>query len=214
MNEPRKVTVEYPIQVAHSGDFPLLDEVIRDSMKIGPIPNPDYGRVGLAAVSVENARKLIEGARESGELEPLASLSYSMLSVAIVGQQDNLQELLIPYQQHVDDVRRELSQNLRFEVQQTPGNAWDVPLASGLLLYKSGGNIFAYRHSVESGGNGKFVRFKKLPNLKTPDLEEVIGQYQNPVNIESHVLVHSTKPYSTKGSVLPHFAYNLIGLGQ
>jgi hypothetical protein len=214
MNESRKATIEYPIQIIKYGDFPLLDEVVIGSNKIRHIPDPEHGSVGLALVEGESMRKIVERAMGKNELEPLASLCYFIIPANLQGKKEDIPGSLLPYQQRVDEIRRELSQNISFEVQHTPGNDWDGILANGLILFRSGGNVSAHRYSVQTGKRGRFVRFEKLPNLQIPDLESAIGQFQDPTKIESHVLAHSTKPYSSKNTVLPHFAYNLIGLGR
>ena len=107
---------------------------------------------------------------------------------------------------------KELSENVRFQVQITPDNILgEEILGRGLLIMKSGGNYIAYRYSVETGAKSH-VAFERLPDLNSPSLENVIREYHNPESVESPVLVRSKKPYNAKGDILPYFAYRFTGL--
>jgi hypothetical protein len=57
----------------------------------------------------------------------------------------------------------------------------------------------------------KSVVFEKLPSFDVASLDEAVELVHEPNLIESIVRVRSKQPYSTRGTVLPHFGYRLIG---
>lgn len=213
---PRKIT--YPISTIRIGDFPLLDELVSRSQKVAEGISLDttsnqYFMRGIIDVSKnKTAHEFLDRARETGRLEPLASLAYLLMPNGVPGGPKHIQGLLLPYQQHVDIVMAELSQNINFQVQITPDNTRGrVIFNNGLIIMKSGGNYIVYRYSVEIAA-AKAVAFEKLQDLGSPDLEATIKKFHNPNAMESPVLVHSRKSYSAREDILPYFAYSLVGL--
>ena len=217
MDKSHSTKLAYPIKTIHVGDFPLLDELLGRGRSVvnrvgfDPASNSRFLE-GMRLADGETALEILDRARASGTLEPLASLAYSLVPQNARSRAVNIQGLLLPYQQHVDNTMRELSQNISLQVQTTPDNTWgDVILANGLLLMKSAGTYIVYRYSMQ-GGATKQVVFERMPDLKSPDLETTIAKYHNPEAIESPVLVKSRKSYPAKEDILPFFAYRLTGL--
>ena len=209
--------LEYPIRVIQKGDFLLLDEIVdnyktRDG-RISFDPSSErHVQEGFAVMQMKTLRNFLDRAREIGNLEPLASIVYFLLPSGVAVGSEYIQCLSLPYQQHIDSVMRELSQNIRFQVQITPDNIWgDMILRNGILLMKSGGNYIAYRYSI-GGDSANRVIFERLPDSNLPDLETTIGKFHNPKSMESVVLARSRKPYHIKEDMLPYFAYKLTGL--
>jgi len=219
MDKTQPNRLSYPIRTINYGDFPLLDELLGRGRTV--IQKTGFDRAskrrfheGFNLATGESLVDLLEKARASGRLEPLASLVYSLIPAgAEMAGTPSVHHLLVSYQQQVDGIMRDLSKNITFQAQVTPDNIWgEAILANGLLLMKSGGSYIAYRYSIQEGKMGKQVVFERLPDLKSADLETTIKRYHNPESIESPVLVRSRRPYHAKEDILPFFAYSLTGL--
>lgn len=158
MNRPNPNELVYPIRNVKYGDFPLLDELIDRGKTISTKGGFDQtlNCEFIEAVSVstgEAALDIVERAKKTGKLEPLASLVYSLIpdNTRTIGTVD-IKAVLLPYHQFVDGVMEDLSQNIIFQVQITPDNVLgDTILANGTILMKSGGAYIAYRYSVRGG---------------------------------------------------------------
>lgn len=210
--------LEYPILKVPLGEFPLLDDLAREGHFFAGRTQLDLTRNMrhedyVMTVFGDAVHELLNRARESGKLEPLASLAYFILpqntnTLAAMAIKDKL----LPYQQDAMDRMVKLAQNIALEVQVTPDNVWgNAVLNNGILIFKSGGKFFAYRYAVK-GETKKSVTFQRLPDSGSVDLETAITAYHNPQLIESPILVKSQKPYHVKEDILPFFAYRLIGL--
>ena len=223
MNEQHPIRLVYPMRGIQVGDFPLLDELASVSRKVAARVSFDHNaklpfKEIICEVTEESMHILLEHARQTGSLEPLASLIHFMIPSYTYADSKNhadlriFQQSLLPYEKHIELIMKELSENVRFQVQITPDNILgEEILGRGLLIMKSGGNYIAYRYSVETGAKSH-VAFERLPDLNSPSLENVIREYHNPESVESPVLVRSKKPYNAKGDILPYFAYRFTGL--
>ncbi len=217
MDKQKPSKLVYPIEAIQIGNFPLLDELISRSQivreKFGFDPGSQRQVLnGFGVIRESDVQEFLERARETGQLEPLTSLTYFILPDNAVVQRKGIQSFLLPYQQHVEAIMKELSQNISFQVQITQDNILgEVILRNGILIMKSGGNYVVYRYSVEKGATNP-VAFERLPDLKSPDLETTVKKYHNPEFIESPVLVRVRKPYHIKEDILPYFAYMLTGI--
>ena len=78
---------------------------------------------------------------------------------------------------------------------------------------RSSKKFIAYKYSV-SRGKTNSVLFEILPNLPSDNLDDALIAYHNPSSIESAVLVRPAKPYPVKETVIPYFAYKLIGFNS
>lgn len=217
MDKQKPSKLVYPIKAIQIGNFPLLDELIGRCQIVGKKFGFDPGSQrqvlnGFGVIRESDVQELLERARETGQLEPLTSLTYFILPDNAVVQRKGIQSFLLPYQQHVEAIMKELSQNISFQVQITQDNILgEEILGRGLLLMKSSGNYVVYRYSVEKGATNS-VAFERLPDLKSPDLETTVKKYHNPEFIESPVLVRVRKPCHIKEDILPYFAYKLTGI--
>lgn len=211
MNRPKPRRLRYPIGIIQMGDYPLLDELVSEGRIFRRITGLESS-IGTSVVQREHIQAVLDRARETGQLEPLTSLAYFMVPGTANTKSSDLDSFLLPYQQHTESIMRELSENISLQVQMTPDNTWgEAVLNNGTLILKSGGKYIVYRYSVERGGTNR-VAFERLPDLQSSDLETTVRHFHNPEAIESPVLIKSGKVYSTKGDILPYFAYRLTGL--
>lgn len=96
----------------------------------------------------------------------------------------------------------------------TKDNLWgEAILAKGEILMRSGEKFIAYKYSISRRRNNS-VLFERLPNLPTDNLDDALLAYHSPNSIESAVLVRPAKPCSVKETVIPYFAYTLIGFNR
>jgi hypothetical protein len=163
-------------------------------------------------LSPEQVRETLEQARRTGNFEPLATLVYSILPKSYKGNDRRVHDdLLSPYIGVLDQMSRELSDNLYFKVQETDDNIWGLsPLSNGQLLVRVGKKYIAFKYSISRRKAKNVAVFERLPNLDTASLDEVIQTFHDPTAIESPVLARSEKEYSVQNTVLPFFAYKIL----
>jgi len=189
---------------------PAIISIFDNSQNYSPeVPDDSSPYVEIFASDSDMARGL-NIAVEKGTFEPLATLLYSFLPEGTPWDKDNFKKFLAPYYEKLNKLRKELSENITFEVQVIDDILGDILLGSGKLLISSKGEFIPYKYLVNFE-NERSVVFEKYRGLQTRNLYEAVKQVRELNLIESIIRVRSKKSYSINSTILPYFAYNLIG---
>ena len=203
----------YPIPITEYGEHPIVAGLLRGAQvkpvgtmlqKVGPF----LGVAKLLSSQVSSGDVLSAVDRSLGAklLEPAYTLIFC--PGGAFHSKDAYLQIREIYRPAFADLRLAIANDLAFTVVPLP----DAPLGpvlfkSGKLLIKRRGSFvpFAYRPSLSSSS----IAFEELAPCSS--VEEVLERHHEPNLLESIVVARATAKLSLHGTILPFFAYGLLG---
>jgi hypothetical protein len=210
MQEAGKTNEELTIPILLNSkkiDEPILSRMISQAHTI------DVGaHTRIRQYNTKDLANSLGQAVKSQHIEPLASLLYTALNTGKILDEERFLRFLKPYIYRLSMLATDASHNILLEPQAAHGNIFrDMMLANGKLLLKVCGQFQAYKYHIEKGTNPVVV-YSPLPGLNTKTLEDAVEKVSEPSLVESIVLAKARKPYSVRSTILPFYAYQLLGV--
>ena len=210
-------TTTYPLRKEDILTDPYIKNVIQQGEQrishVSFVPLTGQRKVTLQTrIKIEDVLKILEEAKQRGTLEPLTTLATIVLPEGYTSNDKELKEkTLQPYLQYVEELQLQLAGDITFAGQMPSDNTWgDMVLNSGKFLLRSGDKFVPYAYSIEREERRRVV-FERLPDIHAP-LEEAVEMVHTPSLIESIIRVRAKRTYPIRETMLPFFAYRLLGI--